>query len=54
MLLQQFLHAIRQISSEFFIFQQDSALMYTALDANNTFLIALPNVEQFQKSAENL
>jgi len=47
MLLQQFLHAIRQISSDFFTFQQDSAQTHTALDANNIFLIPLPNVEQF-------
>jgi len=50
MLLQQFLPAIRQISKEFFIFQQDSGSVYRALEATNFLLIALPNSELFQKS----
>ena len=35
MLLQQFLPAIRQISSEFFIFQQDDVPAYRTLEAIN-------------------
>jgi len=35
MLLQQFLPAIYQISSEFFLFQQDSAPAHRALEAIN-------------------
>jgi len=35
MLLQQFLPAIRLISSEFFIFQQDSVPVHSVLEAIN-------------------
>jgi len=44
-MLQQFLPAIRQISSEFFIFQQDSAPAHRALEAINFFLVTVLNVE---------
>jgi len=53
MLLQQFLPAICQISSEFFIFQQDSALASRTLEAINFISITLPNVEWFQKFFQN-
>jgi len=45
MLLQEFLPAIRQISSEFFIFQHDSALVHRALQAINLSPVTLPNVK---------
>ena len=45
LLLQSFMPVLRQISSEFFIFQQD---MPQALGAQ-LFPINLPNVERFQK-----
>jgi len=44
MFLQQFLSAIRQISSEF-IFQQDSAPTHRALESIDS-PITLPNVER--------
>jgi len=47
MLLEQFLPAICQILSEFFIFQQDSALAHRLLEAINFLPISLPNVELF-------
>jgi len=49
--LRQFLPTIhaRQISSEFFIFQQDSAPVHMALEAINFSPITLPNVELFQQ-----
>jgi len=50
MLLQQFLPAIRQISSEFFILQQDTAPAHRTLDGINLWAITLPNVDElFQK-----
>jgi len=47
LLLQQILSAIRQISSAFFLFQQDSASVHRALMAINFSPISLPNVERF-------
>jgi len=46
MLLQKFLPAIHQISSEFFIFQQDSAPVHRTLEAINFSRISLP-IERF-------
>jgi len=53
MLLQQFLPAIRQISSEFFIFQQDNATTHRALQAVNLSSITFSNVEDVQKFFHN-
>jgi len=49
MLLQQFLPGVRQISTEFFIFQQDSAPAHVTFEVINISPITLPNVEQFKK-----
>jgi len=47
-LLQQFLPVIRQLSSEFFIYQQDSAKTHMTLKATTKrFPLTLPNVERF-------
>jgi len=46
LLLQKFLPAIHQISSEFFIFQQDNAPAHRALEAINFSPKTLPNVER--------
>jgi len=49
MLLQQFLLAMRQISSKFLVFQQDSAPARapTALRQSAFFPATLPNTERF-------
>jgi len=44
--LMPFLPSIRQISGEFSIFRQDSALSHWALEAVNSLTMTLPNVEQ--------
>jgi len=44
MLLQQFLLGIHQISSKFFVFQQNSAPMHTALRQSAFFPVTLPDV----------
>ena len=49
MLLQQFLLAVRQISSKFFVFQQDSAPKHTALRQSDFFPVTSPDIEQFEK-----
>jgi len=49
MLLQQFLLAVRQISSKFFVFQQDSAPAHTTLRQLAFFPVSLPDIEQFLK-----
>jgi len=47
MLLQQFLPAVRQFSSEFFIVEQDSAAAHRALKAVSFSSITLTDVERF-------
>jgi len=51
MLLQYFLPAIYHVSSEFFIFQQDSAWHTRHLKLNQSTIlpITLPDVDQFKK-----
>jgi len=50
MLLQEFLPAICQISSESFVFQHDSALVHGALQAINFSPMTLPNLSNFKDS----
>jgi len=47
MLLQQFLPAVRQFSSEFFIVEQDSAAVHVMLKAISFSPITLTDVERF-------
>jgi len=47
MLSQQFLLAVHQVSSRFFIFQQDSAPVHTPLSQSAFFAVTLPDIEQF-------
>jgi len=50
MLLQQVLLAVRQISSKFFVFQQDGAKAHTALRQSAFFPVTSPDVERFKKN----
>jgi len=47
MLLQQFLIAMRQISSKFFVFELDSAPAHTALRQSAFFPVTSPDIEWF-------